>query len=472
MLRIENLTKSFQTRAGRHYLFKDVSIQFPEDANIAILGPNGAGKSTLLRILGGIDFPDAGRVVCDKTISWPLGIGGGFIGHLTGRENCELICRIYGLDRKQIAEKLGFIKEFSGLGQYFDEPIEYYSTGMNGRLNFTLSMAFEFDYFLIDEIISVGDRHFREQTKQALENKLSQSRVIMASHSVGTIRDFCDVALFLKDGELQVFDNLDAAIKAYFPQEAPKEKFELSRLDVDRLDLFQQASKREASDPVVQLKHRLNGIIRELKELVHEADEILDEARFCHLLGVILFRIGKWHEALDYHRQAISLHQENLNFYPAYISCLLNCGYIEEAETWADRVLDWANEPPAILAFKADILLRKGNNLEAEGILLKLVGVESTNSQRWNRLATALFLNQKLDEALKAQIRAIQLAPETPAFYDQLSRILFESDRVEEALEAKLKFGELSSKPVPAKDWVKIFQEHIRQMEDALSKVK
>jgi capsular polysaccharide transport system ATP-binding protein len=215
MIRVENLTKSYQVKGGRHYVFRDVNLVFPEGVNVGIIGPNGGGKSTFLRLLGGIDYPDRGRIRSTKSFSWPLGLRGGFVGHMTGRQNCRMICNIYGMPRDQIRVKLEAIHSLSGIGRYFEEPVKYYSSGMSGRLGFALSMAFEFDYFLIDEITSVGDANFKKIAKAALEEKSQRSHVIMVTHSMGDLRKFCDVVVLLQGGVLTVFEDLEAGIKAY-----------------------------------------------------------------------------------------------------------------------------------------------------------------------------------------------------------------------------------------------------------------
>jgi capsular polysaccharide transport system ATP-binding protein len=217
MLSIRNLTKSYKTKAGRHFVFRNTSVDFPENVNIGILGHNGSGKSTLLRILGGIDFPDSGTILCDKRMSWPLGLRGGFVGNLSGRDNCRMICNLYGLDRKTIGNKLEFIKEFSGINHYFEEPVKYFSSGMSSRLGFALSMAFDFEILLMDEITSVGDRDFRKKAKQMIDDKREQSNIIFVSHSMSNIQEFCDVGVLLVDGQVTVFDNVEEAIKAYMP---------------------------------------------------------------------------------------------------------------------------------------------------------------------------------------------------------------------------------------------------------------
>ncbi|HFP1231741.1 TPA: ABC transporter ATP-binding protein, partial [Escherichia coli] len=148
MIKIENLTKSYRTPTGRHYVFKNLNIIFPKDYNIALIGQNGAGKSTLLRIIGGIDRPDSGNIITEHKISWPVGLAGGFQGSLTGRENVKFVARLYA-KRDELNERVDFVEEFSELGKYFDMPIKTYSSGMRSRLAFGLSMAFKFDYYLI-----------------------------------------------------------------------------------------------------------------------------------------------------------------------------------------------------------------------------------------------------------------------------------------------------------------------------------
>ena len=170
-----------------------------------------------MRILGGIDHPDSGTIRCNKTISWPLGLRGGFVGNLSGRENCQMICNLYGLDQKKIRSKLDYIKELSGIGRYFDEPVKYFSSGMGGRLGFALSMAFDFDILLIDEITSVGDQDFRTKAKLMIDERREKTSIIFVSHSMQSVRDFCDVGVLVNNGQMTVFQSVDAAIKAYMP---------------------------------------------------------------------------------------------------------------------------------------------------------------------------------------------------------------------------------------------------------------
>ncbi len=151
MIKIENLTKSYRTPTGRHYVFKDLNLEIPSGKSVAFIGRNGAGKSTLLRMIGGIDRPDSGKIITNKTISWPVGLAGGFQGSLTGRENVKFVARLYA-KQEELKEKIEFVEEFAELGKYFDMPIKTYSSGMRSRLGFGLSMAFKFDYYIVDEV--------------------------------------------------------------------------------------------------------------------------------------------------------------------------------------------------------------------------------------------------------------------------------------------------------------------------------
>ncbi|HCT7539030.1 TPA: ABC transporter ATP-binding protein, partial [Escherichia coli] len=196
-----------------------LNIAFPSDKSIALLGRNGAGKSTLLRVIGGIDRPDKGTVITDKTISWPVGLSGGFQGSLTGRENVKFVARLYS-KANELKNKIEFVEEFSELGKYFDMPIKTYSSGMRSRLGFGLSMAFNFDYYLVDEITAVGDARFKEKCAKLFKAKHSEFNFIMVSHSLHSLKEFCDVAIYLgRNNMVYYFDDVDYAIKQYLIDE-------------------------------------------------------------------------------------------------------------------------------------------------------------------------------------------------------------------------------------------------------------
>ncbi|AZP41548.1 MULTISPECIES: ABC transporter ATP-binding protein [unclassified Rahnella] len=215
MIKIENLTKSYRTPKGRHYVFKDLNVELPSGKSVALIGRNGAGKSTLLRVIGGIDRPDSGKIHTEKTISWPVGLAGGFQGSLTGRENVKFVARLYSTP-DQLREKVAFVEEFAELGKYFDMPIKTYSSGMKSRLGFGLSMAFKFDYYLVDEVTAVGDARFKQKCADLFKARHEEASFLMVSHSLGSLKEFCDVALFIgRDNKVKFFDSVDAAIEMY-----------------------------------------------------------------------------------------------------------------------------------------------------------------------------------------------------------------------------------------------------------------
>ncbi len=215
MIELINITKYFNTTLGRKYILKESTFSIPSGVNVGILGRNGAGKSTLMKMLGQIDFPNEGKIVSDKTFSWVMGVGGGFQNNMTGRANVKFVCRIYGKSKKEIDKSIEFVKEFSELGDYFEMPIKTYSSGMKSRLTFGLSLAFDFDYLLIDETLSVGDARFRKKSKEALMKKIETCNVLLVSHDMGTLRDICDVGIVSHDAKLHYFDDINEAIKMY-----------------------------------------------------------------------------------------------------------------------------------------------------------------------------------------------------------------------------------------------------------------
>lgn len=215
MIKIENLTKSYRTPKGRHYVFKDLNVELPSGKSVALIGRNGAGKSTLLRVIGGIDRADSGRVQTNKTISWPVGLAGGFQGSLTGRENVKFVARLYATP-EELREKVAFVEEFAELGKYFDMPIKTYSSGMKSRLGFGLSMAFKFDYYLVDEVTAVGDARFKQKCADLFKARHKEASFLMVSHSLGSLKEFCDVALFIgRDNVVKYFESVDEAIATY-----------------------------------------------------------------------------------------------------------------------------------------------------------------------------------------------------------------------------------------------------------------
>ncbi len=215
MIKLENVTKYYPTKNGRKYILRDVTMTIPPNVNLGILGRNGTGKSTLMRMLGHIEFPNRGKITSEYTFSWPLGLRGGFVGNMTGRANVKFVCRLYGSSREKTEEIIEFVREFSELKDYFDMPIKTYSSGMKSRLSFGLSLAFDFDYLLIDETLSVGDARFKKKSKEALMKKIEQCNVLLVSHDMGTLRELCDAGIVVDGGSIYYHDDIETAIEAY-----------------------------------------------------------------------------------------------------------------------------------------------------------------------------------------------------------------------------------------------------------------
>ena len=212
MIEFVNVSKGYPMKHGYKHILQNFSFNFPEDTNIGILGRNGVGKSTIMRLIAQSEFPDSGEIIRKGRFSWPLGFAGGFSPSLTGEENLRFICRIYNADIPKVTE---FVKDFSELGAFFYEPIGVYSNGMRSRLSFALSMAIDFDVVLIDEILGVGDQKFQLKCRVKLKEKVEHSNIIMVTHSMETLKVFCDIAVLFDAGQLKVFTDIDEAIEIY-----------------------------------------------------------------------------------------------------------------------------------------------------------------------------------------------------------------------------------------------------------------
>jgi len=215
MIELKNVTKYFMTKKGKNYILKDVSFTIPSGVNIGILGRNGTGKSTIMRMLGKIEFPNSGTIESTNTFSWPLALKGGFVSNMTARDNVKFVCRLYGKNYKEMDEIIEFVKDFSELKDYFDMPIKTYSSGMKSRLGFGLSLSFDFDYMLIDETLSVGDRRFRKKAKKALLKKIEKCNILFVSHNMKTMRELCEAGIVVNNGKMTYFENIEDAINKY-----------------------------------------------------------------------------------------------------------------------------------------------------------------------------------------------------------------------------------------------------------------
>jgi capsular polysaccharide transport system ATP-binding protein len=212
MLSVEHVSKVYETRSGPRQVFKDISFSLERGRNIGILGRNGAGKSTMIRLISGAEKPTTGRIRRGMRVSWPLAFVGAFAHNLTGLDNLKFVCRVYGVDYKPL---LPFIQDFTELGASLREPVMHYSHGMMTRLAFALSMAIEFDCFLIDEAMIVGDARFHERCHYELFQKRKDRSFILVSHDPNTIKTHCENAVVLYEGQLHSFPSVDAAYTFY-----------------------------------------------------------------------------------------------------------------------------------------------------------------------------------------------------------------------------------------------------------------
>ena len=215
MIALNNVSKVYHTRQGPRTVLDDVTLKVHRGERVGILGRNGAGKSTLIRLISGVERPNRGTIRRDMSISWPLAFGGAFQGSLTGLDNIRFICRVYGAPIKPAIE---YVEAFSELGVYLKEPVKKYSSGMRARLAFGISMAVEFDCFLIDEIVAVGDDRFQEKSRIELFEKRADRAMIIVSHNADFIRYHFQHAAVLVDGKLKSFGSVDDAFEFYHSQ--------------------------------------------------------------------------------------------------------------------------------------------------------------------------------------------------------------------------------------------------------------
>lgn len=215
MIIAENITKTYKIHGKRRTIFENLSLTLYPGDKLALLGCNGAGKSTLLRILCGVEKPNIGQVTRTSSLSWPVCLRYGFIEKLSGRENIKFLCRLFSCTKEQSEEKINFVEDFSELKTYFDMPIVSYSSGMESRLSFAMSIAFDFDFYVVDETLAVGDANFVQKSKQAFKSKAEKSGIIMVSHDVDLVRQFCTQGVYLKDGKIFHSNNLEDIITLY-----------------------------------------------------------------------------------------------------------------------------------------------------------------------------------------------------------------------------------------------------------------
>jgi capsular polysaccharide transport system ATP-binding protein len=216
MITLDRVTKYYSTPLGRHYVLRNVSMVVPLGRNIGVIGRNGAGKSTLLRLMAGVDYPDKGRIYRVGRYSWPLALAGrGIQGNMTGRENVVFAARIHGLRRDEIRDMVNRVEKFAEIAEFFDMPVNTYSSGMRARLSFSIAMLFEFDCYFIDELNAVGDARFRRITKEYFSDKRKSATFIQVSHDLDELHKICDAGILVDAGQATYFEHVDDALRAY-----------------------------------------------------------------------------------------------------------------------------------------------------------------------------------------------------------------------------------------------------------------
>jgi capsular polysaccharide transport system ATP-binding protein len=212
MIMLDRVSKVYRTRSGRRTVLDNVSVTFESGYNFGVLGVNGAGKSTLIRLIAGSEIPDFGVVRRYARVSFPLGFGGTFHGALSGRENVAFVARIYGAGMRGV---LHYVEEFSELGEYLYMPVNTYSAGMRAKLAFATCLALDFDLYLIDEVTEVGDQRFRQKCAEVFRERMQRSDIILVTHNIHTLRQYCDRGAILANGELTLFNDIDTALGRY-----------------------------------------------------------------------------------------------------------------------------------------------------------------------------------------------------------------------------------------------------------------
>ena len=212
MIEFQDISKGFWVRGEYQPVIRNLNLTLPSGRSLALLGRNGAGKSTLLNMVAGTMRPDTGQVVSDGSISFKVGYAGSFHPDMTGAQNTRFVARIYGVDTNELSD---FVEDFAEIGKHFEMPVRTYSSGMKSRLAFGISMGIPFDTYLIDEVTATGDARFKRKSRGIFRERMKKSSAIMVSHSMKDIRGFCDAGLVLHEGKIEIYDEVNDAIKRH-----------------------------------------------------------------------------------------------------------------------------------------------------------------------------------------------------------------------------------------------------------------
>lgn len=212
MILFENVSKTYRVRKFEKRVFSNLSFTISRGDSLGICGANGAGKSTLMRLIAGVEAPTSGRIERSLTTSWPIGYSSCFQSSLTGADNARFIARIY---EQPVDRIIDFVEDFAQLGPYLHQPVSTYSAGMQARLAFGISLAINFECYLVDEVTAAGDERFRARSEQALAERRATGTLVMISHSPETLRAYCTRGAVLYAGSLAFFDTIDEALDVH-----------------------------------------------------------------------------------------------------------------------------------------------------------------------------------------------------------------------------------------------------------------
>ncbi len=198
------------------HVLKDINLEIKKGESVALIGTNGSGKSTLLKLMTKIIYPNKGKIITNGKLTSLLELGAGFHEDFTGRENIYFNASIFGLTRQEIDEKIAEIIDFSELGDFIDNPVRTYSSGMYMRLAFSVAINVQAEILLIDEILAVGDQHFQDKCfKKLMELKESGKTIVIVTHNTNQVKQFCDRAVWLYKGEIRMDGKIDKVLDEY-----------------------------------------------------------------------------------------------------------------------------------------------------------------------------------------------------------------------------------------------------------------
>lgn len=208
MITFEDVSKTYHIHKFEKKVFDNLNFSIRKGESVGICGANGAGKSTLMRLIGGVEQPSTGKVTRTMKTSWPIGYGSCFQSSLTGADNARFIARIYNQPEEEL---LAYVEDFAQLGPYFRQPIHTYSAGMGARLAFGVSLAIDFECYLVDEVTGAGDERFRNRCEEALLHRRDNASLVMISHDPGSLRQYCKRGAVVYGGTVTFFDTIDEA---------------------------------------------------------------------------------------------------------------------------------------------------------------------------------------------------------------------------------------------------------------------